>query len=328
MTESEKHHPRPRRRLHHKVRDFLIPHHGNLYRPAIFYASSVMAIAIIVVAFECFYVFGAAYLARSESFLASVLPAAIVSLTNTDRQSHHVQSLTIDPLLAIAAQDKAEDMAHRGYFSHTTPEGNPPWFWLDKVGYSYSYAGENLAMDFSESADVETAWMNSPSHYANIVKPQYTRMGVGVARGTYDGRDTTFVVTFFAAPPDGPTVAVPVAKVPSSKKVAPVAAVPLPAQAKVLGAETQALAAGAVLATSPTRVTLYFFGAILSVILGSLLLSLLTKSRERYWEIAGGALILIVLIVGLMVRNARSVPNAVVTHDVSQSAAVSIFLKH
>jgi high-affinity Fe2+/Pb2+ permease len=74
-------------------------------------------------------------------------------------------------------------------------------------------------------------------------------------------------------------------------------------------------------------VTLYFFGAILSVILGSLLLSLLTKSRERYWEIAGGAVVLIVLIVGLMVRNARSVASPIVPHDVSQSAAVSVFLQ-
>lgn len=327
MTESEKHHPRPRRRLHHKVRDFLIPHHGNLYRPAIFYASSVMAIAIIVVAFECFYVFGSAYLARNESFLASVLPAAIVSLTNTDRQAHHVQSLSVDPLLSIAAQDKAEDMAHRGYFSHTTPEGNPPWFWLDKVGYSYSYAGENLAMDFSESADVESAWMNSPSHYANIVKPQYTRMGVGVARGTYEGRDTTFVVTFFAAPPEVSAAPATAAKVVANKQRGPVAKAPATSQPKVLGAETRLLAAGAVLATSPTRVTLYFFGAILAVILGSLLLSLLTKSRERYWEIAGGAVILIVLIVGLMVRNARSVASPIIPHDVSQSAAVSVFLQ-
>ena len=286
-----------------------------------------MAIAIIVVAFECVYVFHTAFVARNQSFLASVLPAAIVSLTNTDRQAHHVQPLTLDPLLAIAAQEKAQDMAQRGYFSHATPEGNPPWYWLDRVDYPYSYAGENLAMDFTESTDVETAWMNSPSHYANIVKPQYTRMGVGVASGNYEGRETTFVVTFFAAPPEGSTVSAPVAKTAPIKQGTSVAKAPVSTQSKVLGAETQALAAGAVLATSPSRVTMYFFGAILAVILGSLLLSLLTKSRERYWEIAGGAIILIVLIVGIMVRNARAVPSPLVTHDVSQSAAVSVSLQ-
>lgn len=314
---------RTKRHFHHKVYDFLVPHRGNLYRPFIFYASSVMAIAVIVIAFEFFYLFNVHYLVKNQSFLASIFPAAIVGLTNDDRQAHDVGPLTVDPLLEIAAQEKAQDMAARGYFSHTTPEGNPPWFWLDKVGYAYSYAGENLAMDFSESTDVEKAWMNSPSHYANIVKPQYTRIGVGVATGKYQGRDTTFVVTFFAAPPESNSVfSAPAPEVAAASGVN-TKPTPLLTRTKVLGAETHVLAAGAILATSPELTTTYFFTAILVVLIMALLLALLTRSRERYWEIAGGAIILIVLIVGLMVHNERSLPDVAVPQGASQSATIS-----
>ncbi|HWU24727.1 MAG TPA: hypothetical protein VN086_03165 [Candidatus Paceibacterota bacterium] len=48
--------------------------------------------------------------------------------------------------------------------------------------------------------------MNSPTHHANIVKPQYTRVGYAVAQGVYDGRQTTFVVQEFATKPTDETV--------------------------------------------------------------------------------------------------------------------------
>jgi hypothetical protein len=55
-------------------------------------------------------------------------------------------------------------------------------------------------VNFFESSDVSQAWMNSPSHRANIVKPAYKEIGIGVARGVYNGKSTIFVAQFFGTP--------------------------------------------------------------------------------------------------------------------------------
>jgi hypothetical protein len=103
-------------------------------------------------------------------------------------------------------------MMLRGYFSHNSPEGLAPWLWLDTVGYDYQYAGENLAIHFAESSDVVRAWVASPKHYENLVKTEYTEMGIGVAHGVMDGRQTVVVVQFFGTPAPNPEpVIVPVA---------------------------------------------------------------------------------------------------------------------
>jgi len=132
--------------------------------------------------------------------LASVLPGALVALTNQDRAVQGLSGVTENAVLNKAAQAAAEDMAVNGYFAHISPDGKDPWYWLNQAGYAYSYAGENLAVNFTDSQKVETAWMSSPTHRANIEKPQYTKIGIGIANGTYKGKESTFVVEFFAAP--------------------------------------------------------------------------------------------------------------------------------
>jgi len=91
-------------------------------------------------------------------------------------------------------------MADFGYFAHTSPEGKTPWYWIEQVGYQYQYAGENLAINFSDSEDVVKAWMESASHRANITKDKYTEIGTGVATGVYKGRETVFVAQVYANP--------------------------------------------------------------------------------------------------------------------------------
>jgi hypothetical protein len=91
-------------------------------------------------------------------------------------------------------------MATKGYFSHTSPEGLSPWHWFDTVGYKFMYAGENLAINFSESTDVEQAWMNSPGHRANILNERFTEIGIATAQGTYQGQPTIFVAQMFGKP--------------------------------------------------------------------------------------------------------------------------------
>jgi hypothetical protein len=122
-------------------------------------------------------------------------------------------------VLDAAATLKAQDMAKGSYFSHNSPTGVTPWHWFDAAGYSYVYAGENLAVFFTDSTAVVEAWMKSPTHRANIVGSNYREIGVGTAKGKYNGYDTVFVVQLFGAPAKKPTV--PVAVVPVVPEVAP-----------------------------------------------------------------------------------------------------------
>ena len=131
---------------------------------------------------------------------AAVFPSTLSVLTNEKRQEAGLASLSPNPLLDMAAELKARDMAEKGYFAHTSPEGIKPWHWLDQVGYSYEYAGENLAVNFYNSEEVTRAWMDSPTHRANIEKPVFTEIGTGMATGTYEGIDTVFVVQMYAKP--------------------------------------------------------------------------------------------------------------------------------
>ena len=88
-------------------------------------------------------------------------------------------------------------MAQKEYFSHTSPEGKTPWYWFRKNGYSYIYAGENLAIHFFDSKDLVQAWLDSPSHRANILNKNFSNIGVGISKGLYEGKETIFIVQLF-----------------------------------------------------------------------------------------------------------------------------------
>ncbi len=130
----------------------------------------------------------------------AILVSTLGDLTNIERGNSNLASLTVNPLLSKAAELKAHDMAANGYFAHTSPDGKTPWYWLDQVGYHYDYAGENLAINFTDTEQVTDAWMKSPTHKANIIKSQYTEMGSGIATGTYQGRESVFVVQVYSNP--------------------------------------------------------------------------------------------------------------------------------
>lgn len=162
---------------------------------------SGVAVSVFSLLIVCVFVLSSAhrFLLRSPQ-AAAVVSAILVDLANDDRVSNDLAILKTNPVLVAAAQAKANDMAVRGYFAHVSPEGVDPWHWFKEAGYSFEYAGENLAIDFADSADVERAWMNSPTHRENILNEHYTEIGIATAQGTYEGRPTTFVVQEFGAP--------------------------------------------------------------------------------------------------------------------------------
>lgn len=132
--------------------------------------------------------------------VAGVSAAKVISLTNEERYDAGISALAQNALLDQAAQMKAEDMARKGYYAHVSPEGVTPVHWVQESGYKYLIIGENLVVQRTDAKQVVDAFMGSPGHRANILRKDFTEIGVGVANGTYKGKDTTFTVQIFAAP--------------------------------------------------------------------------------------------------------------------------------
>ena len=184
------------------LKKHFIPHEGNDHRPHILRDLSTRNIVAIVIFLEIFTFLLPTFnhLNTTGGMTAEVVSAVLANLTNGERQAQDLPTLTVSPLLNEAAEMKATDMATKSYFAHTSPEGKTPWYWLEQVGYNYQYAGENLAINFSDSKDVTDAWMASPTHRANIVKGNYTEIGTAVASGMYQGYQVVFVVQDYANP--------------------------------------------------------------------------------------------------------------------------------
>lgn len=173
------------------------------------YEVGAASVVIGVLALALFaFAAGQAYLLNSGS-LAAVIASSLASLANGDRAANAEGALVVSPTLTAVAQAKANDMAAKGYFAHTSPEGHDPWYWFAQEGYNYSYAGENLAIDFTDSVTVEDAWMASPEHRANLLNGRYTEVGIATAQGMYDGHETTFVAEEFGAPARAPMAYAP-----------------------------------------------------------------------------------------------------------------------
>lgn len=182
-------------------KNYFIPYKTNNYQPHLLQPGSVKFIVGFVIILELVFL-AHIYLVFPKTFnlLGLVLSDVVVSETNINRVSDDLEPLSISLTLQEAAREKAEDMAKNGYFSHTSPDGKTPWYWFERVGYDFVYAGENLAVNFIDSKDVVDAWMNSSSHRLNILNSYFTEIGIGVAQGMYNGQEATFVVQLFGKP--------------------------------------------------------------------------------------------------------------------------------
>jgi hypothetical protein len=130
---------------------------------------------------------------------------------------------------------KAEHMAEHEYFAHVSPDGIDPWYWFHRSGYKFEKAGENLAINFVDSGDVNRAWMDSPGHRANILNGNFTEIGIAAVSGTYKGKKTIYVVQLFGTPASAPVAAAPAS-------VAPVAVIePARSEAAVAGERSDVL---------------------------------------------------------------------------------------
>jgi uncharacterized YkwD family protein/spore coat assembly protein SafA len=108
---------------------------------------------------------------------------AVLKIVNEQRHSAGLKPLEMDWELERVARVKSQDMADKGYFSHQSPTYGSPFDMMKQFGISYKQAGENIASGQRTPQEVMDSWMKSPGHRANILKPDYTHIGVGYYRG-------------------------------------------------------------------------------------------------------------------------------------------------
>jgi uncharacterized YkwD family protein len=128
---------------------------------------------------------------------ASTQVQQILALVNQERAKAGLAPLKLSAALDNMASAKAADMRDKNYFDHQSPTYGSPFDMMTKWGINYSYAGENIAAGQQSPADVMNSWMNSPGHRANILNPNYTELGVGLAKG---GSYGTYWVQEFIRP--------------------------------------------------------------------------------------------------------------------------------
>ena len=108
-------------------------------------------------------------------------------LVNQERERAGLAPVVFDKKLTKVARAHSQDMFKRGYFSHYTPEGISPFERMDTEEIVYGYAGENLALAPSTNLAMQ-GLMNSPGHRANILDPDFTKLGIGVIDGGIYGK--------------------------------------------------------------------------------------------------------------------------------------------
>ncbi len=202
-------------------------------------------------------------LAWSPSSFSTADEQLLFSLTNQDRASAGLNALVNDSYLHKEAEWRAQDMGVRDYFSHEIPPSNNMVFtYMQADGYCFKVAGENIGLssygDDVATAEIETAFMASPPHRANILGT-WVRMGVGAYKAA-DGRklyDVLFSIPCGAAAPKPTPVPTPkpIATSKPASTRAPTAK-PTPHPVTTYGASPSSIATGSLAPTdtpAPTQ---------------------------------------------------------------------------
>ena len=123
--------------------------------------------------------------------------ADLTAMTNADRAAARLKALSTAGDLQSLAQRRSDEMARAGRIYHTSNLGSKVSGW--------KRLGENVGRGPNLS-DIETAFMNSPSHRENILDPGFTQLGVGV---TFDGKEFFYVAVIFREPSGAATASAP-----------------------------------------------------------------------------------------------------------------------
>jgi uncharacterized protein YkwD len=118
---------------------------------------------------------------------------------NEARQERGLATLTADETLTGVARNHSADMASRGFFNHTSPEGVGPETRVERSEATCTEVSENIVKlprsnhEEPLAEDIVQAWLDSPGHLMNIVAENWSRTGVGVVAND----DSVYVTQVF-----------------------------------------------------------------------------------------------------------------------------------
>ncbi len=141
--------------------------------------------------------------------------SSLVAMVNSARAAHGLPSLAVSSDLAAAARAQAGRMAASRTLAHTPNLGGAVCCW--------SALGENVG-EGPSATSIETAFMGSTEHRANILSGAYTQVGIGAV---VDSAGTLWVSEIFRRPsgavaqPPAPAPPKPVVTHPAAPKPAP-----------------------------------------------------------------------------------------------------------
>jgi uncharacterized protein YkwD len=116
------------------------------------------------------------------------MPEAEVHLAsiNAARADAGLAPVALDAGLSRMARDHACDMATRGYFDHTAPDGSGLFDRATRAGLmGFCQLAENIARGQQDIPTVMAIWLRSPGHRANLLDAGLTHVGLGRAQGPH-----------------------------------------------------------------------------------------------------------------------------------------------
>ena len=130
------------------------------------------------------------------------MESSILCLINEDRTSYGLQPVSPNASLRQAALSHSNDMVDNGYFEHTSPTGVTFIDRIQATGYMKPartwVVGENLVWGtgpLSTPNALVTAWMNSPPHRENLLRPSFREIGIAAVPGTPESQTDMTGVT-------------------------------------------------------------------------------------------------------------------------------------
>lgn len=102
------------------------------------------------------------------------------------------------PTLAQAAMHHSRDQAARNELSHNGSDGSRVNERVTRAGYTWRAVGENVytASWHASASEAVASWLTSPGHCKNIMSPDFTELGAGLA----DEGKARYWTQVFAAP--------------------------------------------------------------------------------------------------------------------------------
>ena len=140
--------------------------------------------------------------AQVSGLSQSQMESSIGCLINGERTSYGLKPVTPNTDLRQAALSHSDEMIREGYFEHTSPAGLTFIDRIDGTGYMHGASswevGENLVWGtgpLSTPLALVTAWMNSPPHRENLLRPTFRETGIAAVAGTPVSRNDLTGVT-------------------------------------------------------------------------------------------------------------------------------------